>query len=193
MNNSYYGGYRTRTFQQIWDSDESFLGFLSGAGIPLKIKDENAKTLYFLLYARYANSHIMSSDEERFKYAVASTIFMYGPTWERRVEVQDALRSMTIEELKVGAKEIYNSASNPNTSPYTSTLEELTYINLQNTSNRKRSTLDAYGELLMILETDVTKEFIDKFAKLFITIAAPDYKLLYEFNPEITGGYDDNE
>lgn len=191
MNNSYYGSYRTRTFQQIWNSDDSFVEFLSGSGVPLKLKEENVRTLYFLLYARYGNSHISSSDENRFKYSVASTVFMYGPTWERRLEVQDALRKMTIEELKVGAKEIYNSAQNPNTAPTTDTLQELTFINSQNTSNRKRSTLDAYGELLAILETDVTKAFIDKFSNLFITIAAPDYPLLYEFNPEITGGFDD--
>lgn len=191
MSNTYYGGYRARTFQQVWDSYESFQNFLKNAGIPLKLKDDTVRTLYFLLYSRYGNSHSAFSDENIFKYSVASTIYMYGPTWERRVEVQDALRKMTLEELKIGAKEIYNSAQNPNQAPTTSTLEELTYINSQSTSNRKRSTLDAYGELLAILETDVTKEFIDKFARLFITILAPDYPLLYEFNPEITGGYDD--
>ena len=181
--NSYYGGYRTRTFQEIWDSAEAFGEFLVDSDIPLKLKTESCVTLYYLLYARYGNSHVASSDENQFKYQVASCVFMYGPTWERRLEVQEALRKLTLDELKMGSKDIYNTALNPGTQvgTGTGTLTELPGINSQNTTNRKKSTMDAYANLLALLETDVTKEFIDKFQNFFIKILEPDYPLLYEF------------
>ena len=184
--NTYYGSFRTHTFQEVWKSAAEFSKFLTECDIPLKLKSETVLTLYALLYARYANSYVASSDENQFKYQVASTVFMYGPTWEKRLEVQDALRKLTLDELKAGAKDIYNSAYNPGTAPGTATLTELTAINAQNTTNRKKSTMDAYANLLALLETDVTKEFIDKFKALFIKIAAPDAPLLYEFTEGLT-------
>lgn len=182
-NNSYYGGYRTRTFQEIWESAADFGTFLVDSDIPLKLKTETINTLYYLLYARYGNSHAASSDENQFKYQVASCIFMYGPTWEKRLEVQDSLRKLTLDELKVGSKDIYNTALNPGTQvgTGTSTITELPGINSQNTTNRRKSTMEAYANLLDLLETDVTKDFLDKFSNFFIKILEPDYPLLYQF------------
>ena len=182
IGDSYYGGYRTRTFQEIFPSAESFLSFLEECDIPRLIRDDTTELLYGLLYAQYGNSHIAYSDENQFTYQVAATTFMYGPTWEKRLEVQKDLRALSIEELQRGNKEIFNTALNPGTSPTTATLEELTAINSQNTTNRKKSKPEAYSILLSLLETDVTKEFTDKFRPLFIKIAEPDYPLLYEFS-----------
>ena len=39
--------------------------------------------------------------------------------------------------------------------------------------------MEGYAQLLSLLETDVTGEFIDKFKKLFIVVTAPDYPLYY--------------
>lgn len=46
-----------------------------------------------------------------------------------------------------GSKSIYNHAFNPSNEPSTASLDELDYINEQNTSNVKRSKIDAYGML----------------------------------------------
>lgn len=186
--NTYYGSYRTRTFQEIFPSGEAFKTSLQASDIPLKLKEESVYLLYGLLYARYGNSHIMDSDENQFEYKIASTIFMYGPTWEKRLEVQEELRNLTIDELRLGSKDIYNSAMNPGTAPSTSYLEELPAINSQNTTSRKKSVAEGYSILLALLETDVSKEFIDRFSKLFIKILEPDYPLLYSFSDQLIGG-----
>lgn len=177
-NGTYYGGYRTRTFADIFPSVNEFKEELSK--IPLDISEVNLDTLYYLLYARYGNSNTSYSDETQFKFAVCSTIFQYGPTWAKRLEVQKALRGLSESDLVTGAKAIYNHSFNPSTQPSTSTLEELTTINDQNTTNHKKSKMEAYSLLLELLKTDVTGEFINKFNKLFIQVLAPDYPLLYE-------------
>lgn len=177
-NGSYYGGFRTRTFADIFPSVEEFISELSKTQLDLHEVDLN--TLYYLLYARYGNSNISHSSETQFKFAVSSTIFQYGPTWMKRLEVQKSLRALSETELMTGGKAIYNHSYNPSTAPSTSTLDELTTINDQNTTNYKKSKMEAYSTLLALLETDVTGEFIDKFKRLFLVIAAPDFPLLYE-------------
>lgn len=147
--------------------------------MPLVISAESATTLYYLLYARYGNSTIASSDENQFKYKVFSIIFQYGPTWQKRLEVQDALRKMDIEELRESAKAIYNHSYNPSTAPNTDTMYELQTINDQNVTKHQRSKTDAYALLLDLLKTDVTEQFINKFQKLFLTVVTPELPLWY--------------
>lgn len=179
LTNSLYGNYRTRTFSQIWGSVNEFLEDYNDNGISASISNTSATTLYYLLYARYGNSNITSSDENQFKYKVFSTIFSFGPTWEKRLEVQKELREMDLEELRESAKAIYNHSYNPSTLPSTDTVDELLTINDQNVTKHKRSKTDAYALLLSLLETDVTTAFIDKFKKLFITIVEPELPLWY--------------
>lgn len=177
---TYYGGYRTRTFNDIFPSFEDFKANYDEGKIPKKLSEGSLETLYYLLYARYANSHIVHDDENQFKYAVLSTIFMYGPTWEKRVEIQDSLRTLSEEDLRMGSRAIYNHAYNPSTIPSTATIDELPTINDQNTSKYIRGKLEGYANLIELLKTDVTLEFIDRFKRLFLVIVAPDYPLLYE-------------
>ena len=179
--NTYYGGFRTRTFAEIFPDLETFKEYYDTVPIQHLLTSEDTLTnIYYLLYAKYGNSHIAMSDENQFIFAVMSTIFMYGPSWEKRLEVQYKLRTMTDEQLLLGGRAIYNHSFNPSTAPSTDTLEELTTINEQNTTNYKKSRLESYANLITLLETDVTEEFIGKFKKLFLTIVAADYPLLYE-------------
>lgn len=178
--NTYYGGSRTRTFADIFPDLETFTDMYNEVPIEHLVSDQSLSTIYYLLYAKYGNSHIAMSDENQFIFAVMSTIFMYGPSWEKRLDVQLKLRTMTEDQLLLGGKAIYNHSFNPSTAPSTDTLEELTTINEQNTTNYKKSRLEGYATLMSLLETDVTEEFISKFKKLFRVIVAPDYPLLYE-------------
>ena len=176
---SLYGNYRTRKFTDIYEQVDQFIDDYNNNGINPTISDASITTLFYLLYARYGNSHIASSDETQFKYKLFSTIFMYGPTWEKRLEIQKKLREMDEDELRESAKAIYNHSFNPSTAPSTDTLDELTTINDQNVTKHKRSKTDAYALLLGLLETDVTNEFIDKFKKLFLTVVEPELPLWY--------------
>lgn len=177
---SLYGNFRTRTFADIYGDLKTFTDDYKNNGIPAKLDDTNIQTLYYLLYARYGNSCIASSDENQFKYKLFSTIFMYGPAWQKRLEIQGKLLALTDEELVKGTTAIHNTALNPSTSPSTQSLEELSYINAQNTTKFKKSKLEGYSSLYAIIETDVTEKFIDKFKKLFITVVAPEEPLWYE-------------
>lgn len=191
LNNGYsvYGNYRTRTFADIFPSAEEFSKVYTENGIPTTISNSNLTTLYYLLYAKYGNSSIASSDENQFKYKVFATVFQYGPTWEKRLDIQEKLRGLTDNELFYGAKAIYNSALNPSTGPVQEEdgkPVELTFINSQNTTTYKKSKLDAYSILMELLKTDVTGEFLTKFKKLFIQIVNPELPLWYGTKEEET-------
>lgn len=178
-NNSLYGNYRQVKFTDVWQTAESFVSDYKNNGIETTISDKTATTLYYLLYSRYGNSVLASSDTNRFKYDVWATIFSYGPTWEKRLEIQNKLRNLTDDELFTGATQIYNHAYNPGTAPSTNTLDELTAINEQNTSKNKKGKMDAYAMLIALLETDVTESFLDKFKKLFLKVVQPELPLWY--------------
>ena len=167
-------------FSQFWGTDvDAFVAEAQGSGIPLMISEETTRTLYWLLLAEYANSTIANADEGQFKNRLFATIFRYGPTWEKRLEIQKRIRELTQEEIERGGKQIYNEAEHPGTLPSTSSLEELLLISKQNTVNYKRDKLSAYGSVLALLKTDVTAEFIDRFRPLFLKCVAPQHPLLY--------------
>lgn len=91
--------YDTKIFTDIWNRVSEFIYDYQHVGIPTTISTTNATTLYYLLYARYANNPIANYDEEQFKYKVFSIIFQYGPTWEKRLSVQQTLRGLQLEDL----------------------------------------------------------------------------------------------
>ena len=171
--------YSTKRFCEIWDDVDTFT--LDYKQSPLydkttvnnvvnlnnSLSDDNISKLYYLLYARYGNSPIANMDENQFKFKVYSIIFEYGPNWQKELEIQNTLRNLDISQLQEGQLAIYNQAFHDATAPSTNTTEELEFINNQNTSRLKKGKLNAYNDLLLLLKTDVTKQFIDRFANLF--------------------------
>ena len=141
--------------------------------------NDKLSLVYYLLASRYANSNIASSDEERFKWNLFSTMFQYGPTWVKKLELQKNIRNTDIAEFQKGTRTIVNQAANPATAPSTRDTEELSYVNKQNVNKTTRSIADAYALVLSLLEEDVTEEFIGRFKKLFLTIVAPERPLWY--------------
>lgn len=152
--------------------------------IPLMIKQTNAETLYYLLYAKFGNSHIASSDENQFKYKLAQIIFSYGPTWEKRLELQEELRGLTEDELRLASQTILNHAYNPSTDPVNDTRQIMDKLDQQNVRYTDRGILDGYERLLILLDTDVTDEFLRKFSRLFIKFVYPGGHLYYESEAE---------
>ena len=160
MNKGLFGSYRTKKFTDIYPTVDKFLEEYNGGdetlfknAIPQTITITSATTLYYILYAQFANSHISNFDETQFKYKLFSTIFMYGPSWEKRLDIQKKLRELTDDELITGTKMIYNHAYNPGSEPSTGSLVELNFINEQNTNTAKRSKLDSYALLYGLLAT----------------------------------------
>ena len=179
MFNSLYGNYRQVKFTDVYPDAETFVTDYKESALPTTISNDTATTLYYLLYSRYGNSVIASSDTNRFKYDLFATIFSYAPTWEKRLDVQEKLRKMSDAELFTGQTTINNHSFNPSTAPSTSTLDELTTINEQVTQKGKRDKLTAYTELSRALWTDVTEQFLDKFQNLFLIILQPEIPLWY--------------
>ena len=179
MNNSLYGNYRTRTFSEIFPAAENFMAEYDNSFLS-KLENKDVEVLYYLLYGKYGNSCIASSDENQFKYRLFSIIFSYGPTWAKRLEIQEKLRDLSEEDLITGGRAIYNHATNPSQAPATASLEELAYIDNQSTSNFKKSKIEGYSLLMGLLETDITEDFLRKFRTLFITVVEPELPLWYE-------------
>lgn len=179
MKNNFFT-YESPKFTDIWESADEFLYDYKNVGVtPLLKDDKSVVTLFYLLYAKYGNSTIAFTDVTQFKYNVMSTIFMYGPTWEEKLNLQQKLRNLTDEEIMQGSKAIYNSALNPGTEPTTQDLEELNFINSQNTTSYKKSKMDAIAIKWELLNTDVTSEFLNQFKKLFRKILDPMNGVLF--------------
>lgn len=161
----------TKLFCNVWEEAEDFAEDYKASGIYQsginQISGPSIDLLFYLLYSRYGNSAIANFDENQFKYRVFATIFQYGPTWEKRLSVQTSLRNLTEAEIMSGSKTIHNHAYNPSTDPSTASLTELETINEQNTDNYKRGKIEGYANLIALLETDVTAEFLDRFKPLF--------------------------
>lgn len=139
-------------------------------------------TLYYLLWARYASNHINSDYPQQWKMKLMMTVFEYGPTWSKRLEIQEKVRNMSDDEIQKGTIMTYNTAMNPDGAPTTETWETLKGINSQNKNLYQRGKLDSYAYIDQILKTDVTREFIEKFKKYFDIMASPGEKLDYDLS-----------
>lgn len=179
--------YDTKLFSEIYSEASKFVADYKASGLydatpghlNNSLSDEKATTLFYLLYAKYANNPIANLDENQFKYKMWSIIFKYGPAWEKKLDIQNKIRELTEDEIRVGSKAIYNHAYNPSTEPSTASLEELTAINEQSTTNYKKSKVDAYRTLWQIIVSDVTEAFIKKFEHLFKQFVTPERTWIY--------------
>ena len=91
--------YDTKLMTDVWSKATDFVTDYQNIGIPTTISVQNATTLYYLLYARYGNTPIANYDEEQWKYKIFSIVFQYGPTWEKRLDIQTTLRGLQISDL----------------------------------------------------------------------------------------------
>lgn len=148
-----------------------------GNNLNNSISDTNLPILFNLLWANYAKSSFKSTYIEKAKIELFSLIFKYGPTWQKQLDIQNKIRNLSDAELQAGSKAIHNHAYNPGTAP---SVDELTAINEQNTSNFNKSKIDAYTLQWDMLSKDVTTDFINKFKVLFMGVVAPIEQPVWE-------------
>lgn len=197
-----YGNMRNYTFADMYPTIDAFMnGQLDTSGeyisigyktaaIPQKISDESATTLYYLLYGQYGNSTIVGIDNNQWCYKLWSIVYMYGGTWEKRIAIQDEVRALTIDDAVKGGTSINNQSLNPSEAPVNDSEDILKTINTQVVNRFNKSKVEGYQYLMDLLETDVTKAFLDKFKVLFLKIVAPEEPLYYE--TELIEGEDIN-
>ena len=101
MNNvePYVAPYTTVLMTDVWESAQEFIQDYTHVGIPTTISVENATTLFYLLYAKYGNNPIANYDITQFKYKMFSVIWQYGPTWEKKLSIQETLRGLQLNDL----------------------------------------------------------------------------------------------
>ena len=162
--------YDTPTFTDVWPEDSDFITDFKQSKMSGCVADKSAEIIYYFLYSRFGGTPIISTNVNQWKYKMFMTIFQYGPTWEKKLSIQEKIRAMSDEELTLGSKSIHNHAFNPPGEPTTASLEELAQIDDQSTSTYKRSKIDAYGNVWGLLATDVTEAFMDRFTRLFMPI-----------------------
>lgn len=186
MSNSMIPQYSTVLFTEVWDSAEEFKSDLAESAFAGCMQDgsqtgqpDNVSLLYYLLYAKYGNTPVANNDLTQFKYKIFSVMYQYGPTWEKKTDLQAKIRNLTDADLLAGSKAVYNTALNPGTAPSTQSLDELTYINSQNTTNYKKSKMEAYELQWGLLDDNLTAKFIEKFAICFKKFVYPEQPLLY--------------
>ena len=174
--------YSTELFQDIYPDVASFMADYNGQKFPKIVKDSNVRIIYYSLMARYGNNPIANLDVEQFKTKLQAVLWQYGPSWEKRLEIQEKLRNLSDIDILEGAQAIYNHASNPGELEAETTVDlpELKYIDNQNTTNYKKSKMDAYTQLWDLLVSDVTNEFLNKFRPLFKQFVRPERQYIYE-------------
>lgn len=177
-NNSLYGNFRTRTFSEIIESKEDFIDIVN-TFFPNVMLDEDLNTLYYLLLADYANSHIASSDENRFKLKMASIIYKQGPIWAKQRHILDTLLELSEDDIMKRGQSIQNHAYNPGEQNVASTSEDiLNYLNDQAVHTEKMNKAEALTMYTTML-ADTTSSFIEMFKSLFLTIVNPELPLWY--------------
>lgn len=173
-------------FSEIFPDYNTFSTFYTTCGVPQNLltgagyTNFGLPTIYYLLIANYANSHIVSSDENRFKLKLMSIIFEAAPQWQRAMKLQADIMAMSDDELLTGSKAIYNHAMHPDTEPTTGQLDELEYIDDQNVTNYKKDKILALVNAIDSLNSNICERFVQRFKRLFLTVVYPDYPLLYE-------------
>lgn len=179
-----FQNYPTRTFADIFPSYEVFRTYQLEDEVPVtdifanEMTDANLRKLYYLLFAKYGNSHIKLSDENQFVINVFGVIEQFGPTWQKKLSIQKELRDLSIDDARL-SEIIANHAYHPSTPPGTDDYGALNKIDTQNRTGRKRDKLSTYGMVLALLEDDFTNRFIERFGFLFITIIEGSGPLWY--------------
>lgn len=168
--------YNQKRFVDVWPSyDDMAADLTTFSFFKPDIPDDNIKIAYYLILSRYGDTPIAGyKDETRWKIKFFSVLYSYGVEWYQKTLIQQEIASMTTAELQEGSKSIFNTALNPNSAPSDASLEELEYINSQNTENRKRSKADALTLKWQLLSSDLNDWLIDRFRNLFSRFIATD-------------------
>lgn len=182
---SLYGNYRTRTFSQIFEEYSKFNEEWYKTIFSAEVEELPIELIFNLLYSRYGNSSVASSDENQFKYRLFSIVFQYAPNWYKEFGIQRQIRAYEVEDFQKGNLNIVNNASNPSTQPSTLDTEELPFVSQQNVSKTTRSLADGYALMLSLLKEDVTETFLKRFQKLFLNIVEPERPLWYVTESEV--------
>ena len=186
MENCLFGvQYKPKKLSEIFEDYDDFqdnfrtsaFGYIFPAVLPAGERDY-LPIVWALINARYGASHITSQDENQWVDRLFATIYQYGPTFVKVMDIQEKLRSLTETDIITGNKTIYDRAYNPSTvveGAPNNDFGELDTVNEQTKSKDVKSKLEGYSILTNLLETDLCEDFLTKFRKLFRVVLVPKY------------------
>lgn len=185
LNANLFGGYITMTFSEIFPTTDSFLAAFSdysalATGLKSNLTSADLSVLYILLYQKYGNSCILSSDINQFTAQLVTITYTYYDAYLKQRDTQSKLRALTDDQILQGSAAIHNHAFNPDTTPSTASLDELPFINEQNTTKYKKNKIEAYAEYFQLLNYDLTEAFLNRYKNLFLKIVIPQSPYWYE-------------
>lgn len=78
-----------RSFSDIFPSTKEFLeaSQLCQMLIPPDIERADLELIFYLLYSKYGNNTIASTDETRFKFSLFSIVYQWGGNWKKKVKM----------------------------------------------------------------------------------------------------------
>lgn len=161
-------------FWRQWKATE-FGKELTPASNP-ELGEDFMKKIFQMLQARYGNSTIVGETTTQWALRLFLIIYEYAPGYQKKYDVQKKLRTLTEENgLLTGAIQKTTHGYNPSTDISGNTDTEITTVNDQNLMKYTKGKLNAYNELMMLLKSDVTEQFISKFKVLFIKTPLKNY------------------
>ena len=183
-NYTHYGRFSNKRFLDVFPDVETFKKEYSYYQIlfnsPIKVEENQMGFIYYILYSKYGSEYIAMSNTTRFESKLFATLELAAPMLLKELDVQKNLLALSDEEIRAGSKAVYNHAFNPPGTPSTSTLQEIPYINDQNTTQYKKSPMEGYSILLSLLDDNLLDKFLRKFRKLFLRVLAPTRARLYD-------------
>lgn len=188
-NGSVFGAYNTLKFSDVWDSPQAFTNELAASGLDFDARlTQRFPTLFLLLYSRYGNSHFANMDLAQSKYKVFATIWQWGPAWAKKLELQQMVRDLSEEELSTGNITLGNTTLNTNETVADPTAM-LSRLNDQHAQITKRGKIEQINSVIMLIENDVTEQFLDKFKPIFAACTTPSDLLVYDVDEDVDDIY----
>lgn len=146
------------------------------------IEDDFLNKIYLKICIKYAVSNIRFTIKEMFIYQFCSIFDDEFSKFKRRYDINQNLKNITIDNIKILSETISNTADNPNYTPDTPD-KALDYITQQNAVFQKINDLDAYARQLESLMTEGFEEFLNKFKELFVALV-DNSPIFYEDNED---------
>lgn len=183
-NYTHYGRFSNKRFLDVFPDAEAFKKeytyYQTLFNSPIKVEENQMAFIYYILYSKYGSEYIAMSNTTRFEAKLFATLELAAPILLKELDVQNKLLKLSEDDLYSGGRAIYNHAFNPSGTPSTSTLQEIPYINDQNTTQYKKSPMEGYSILLSLLDDNLLENFLRKFKKLFLRVLAPTRARLYD-------------
>ena len=183
-NYTHYGMFSNKRFLDVFPDVEAFKKeytyYQTLFNSPIKVEENQMAFIYYILYSKYGSEYIAMSNTTRFEAKLFATLELAAPILLKELDVQNKLLKLSEDDLYSGGRAIYNHAFNPSGTPSTSTLQEIPYINDQNTTQYKKSPMEGYSILFSLLDDNILDKFLRKFKKLFLRVLAPTRARLYD-------------